>query len=217
MTIERRIAGQFTKPSVSKVRTAGKTTTILRGYASVWYRPHVKGTEYDFDWFTERIAKGAFSKVIAERQDVRGLFNHDSNWPLGRTAAGTLELWEDHLGLGYEIQLADGSTRSNDLAIAIARGDVTGSSFSFTVAKESWQMGKDRDIRIIEEIATLYDVGPVTFPAYKSASSTIVAAPEADRKRKGPAPQVSEQQLRNRRIAISRGIPLDCWPVGNKR
>ena len=52
------------------------------------------------------IAPGAFRKTIQE-SDVRALFNHDPNFVLGRNKAGTLRLYEDGDGLGYEVDLPD--------------------------------------------------------------------------------------------------------------
>ena len=44
--------------------------------------------------FREKIAPGCFTKTIKE-DDVRALWNHDSNHVLGRNKSGTLTLSED--------------------------------------------------------------------------------------------------------------------------
>ncbi|KAA6031356.1 HK97 family phage prohead protease, partial [Pantoea sp. F_11] len=51
--------------------------------------------------FREIIKPGAFDNVLGD--DVRALFNHDPNFILGRSAAGTLALSVDDKGLRYEI------------------------------------------------------------------------------------------------------------------
>ena len=115
--------------------------------------------------FSERIAKGAFTKSIA-RDDVRGLWNHDPNYPLGRVKAKTLKLSEDEKGLKFEIDPPP-TQYAKDLMISIERGDVSQNSIGFSITKETWskRLGGS-SIRTIEE-GKLYDVSPVTFAAYE--------------------------------------------------
>lgn len=115
--------------------------------------------------FIERVAPGAFARAIAEKQDVRALWNHDRNYVLGRTASGTLALSEDSEGLRYEIDAPDVQW-ARDLHVSIQRGDVTQSSFAFSVVSEEWR--KDdagKWTRTLKDV-DLYDVSPVTYPAY---------------------------------------------------
>lgn len=139
------------------------------GYAAVYYNGN-RNTEYEL-WpgVFERIAPGAFDRAIGEGQDVAGLFNHDPDNVLGRTP-GSLKLSSDGDGLRYEIDLAD-TTLAQDVGKLVARGDVRGSSFAFSVRKEEWEETDDgREIRTILDV-DLYDVGPVTFPAYEGTSA----------------------------------------------
>jgi HK97 family phage prohead protease len=79
--------------------------------------------------FREIIKPGAFDDVLTN--DVRGLFNHDPNFILGRSAAGTLSLSVDERGLQYDILAPDTQT-IRDLVIApMVRGDISQSSFAF--------------------------------------------------------------------------------------
>jgi len=57
------------------------------------YRPMMGVTipSADIYGYLEIIADTAFRKTTAE-SDIRLLFNHDPNWPLGRNRSGTLEL-----------------------------------------------------------------------------------------------------------------------------
>lgn len=115
--------------------------------------------------FREKIAPGAFRESI-ESDDIRALFNHDMNHVLGRNKSGTLDLTEDGDGLRDKIDLPDNSVGRN-VAESVRRGDVTGQSFSFRAEEESWERNDEGlDLRTIEK-ATLFDVGPVTFPAYQ--------------------------------------------------
>lgn len=57
----------------------------------------------------------------------------------------------------------------------LKRGDITQSSFAFRIARngDDWYENEDGVIiREIHKISRLYDVSPVTYPAYQEASST---------------------------------------------
>jgi uncharacterized protein len=118
-------------------------------------------------WFYERIEPGAFDGVMDD--DVRALFNHDPNLILGRTKSGTLRLQKNDSGLMYEIDPPDTSV-ARDLAVSIARGDVSQSSFAFEVGEDRWEMDGEKEVRVIVRINRLYDVSPVTYPAYADTS-----------------------------------------------
>ena len=164
---------RFTSNSPIKIEDRSEGEPLIVGYASVFYDGS-PGTEYNlYDDFVERIAPGAFTRALQEQQDVRGLFNHDANLILGRTVAKTLSLSVDNRGLRYEIIPPETSVATN-LVTSIRRGDVSGSSFSFRVARQTWTEIGDLVIRLVEDV-DLYDVGPVTFPAYKGADSGVRA------------------------------------------
>src|SRR5689334_2288993 len=101
MPHERRFLPTATLPIEIEERE-GKPARIS-GYAAVFYDGS-PGTEYQmWQGFSERIMPGAFDRCIREGHDVRALFNHDPNYPLGRTSAGTCRLSIDKRGLKYEI------------------------------------------------------------------------------------------------------------------
>ena len=119
----------------------------------------------DLGGFREKIREGAFSKTIKEA-DVRALFNHDPNFVLGRNKAGTLSLEEDKKGLAISIDPPD-TQWARDLTTSIERGDITQMSFGFRTVKDQWttpQDGKENQRELLE--VELFDVSPVTFPAY---------------------------------------------------
>ena len=69
------------------------------------------------------------------------------------------------------------TTYGKDLAISMKRGDITQSSFAFTVAEDDWSTDDSgNNIRTIKKIDRLYDVSPVTYPAYNMAESDLVVA-----------------------------------------
>lgn len=171
MAAMRHITGR--KVGVETRSDGGKT---IVGYGAVFYRATDQGTEYRL-WkdMVERIKPGAFDRALSERQDVRGLFNHDAARILGRTASGTMRLSIDEIGLRYEIDLPD-TQEARDLATLIDRGDITGSSFSFGANKTEWEdMPDGMSVRAIVDL-DLYDVGPVTYPAYEATSAAVRSA-----------------------------------------
>ena len=132
----------------------------ITGYAAVFGR-----YSEDLGWFKEKIAEGAFTKTI-EENDIRALINHDPNMIIGRTKNKTLKLWEDEKGLGYDVKLPE-TTYANDLRESIRRKDITQNSFGFSTIRDEWsQDGKRRTLIEVK----LFDVSPVTFPAYKQTS-----------------------------------------------
>ena len=125
--------------------------------------------------FKERINKGAFKSSL-EKDDIRALWNHDANYVLGRNKAGTLELTETNKGLRVRIHPPD-TQWARDLTESIRRGDVTQMSFGFVVEKETWSVEGKEDIRTLEQVK-LYDVSPVTFPAYLDTDVGVRSAME---------------------------------------
>lgn len=125
----------------------------------------------DLGWFEEEIMPGAFDSVL--KDDVRALFNHDPNFPLARSVdgQGTLKLSIDDNGdLRYSYKTPNRSY-AKDLDDAIRSGDVSQSSFAFSIKREEWiQRDNDKELRQILEIEKLYDVSPVTYPAYQDTS-----------------------------------------------
>lgn len=179
-----------------EARKAAELTT-LRGYAAVFNSETVIG-----GWFRELILPEAFTDALSRPDDVRAQFNHDSNYVLGRTSAGTLRLSVDEHGLIYEVDLPD-TSYARDLAQSVARGDVSQSSFMFEVTGEAWEYppasSGQLPLRKISAV-TLYDVAPVTFPAYADTSVSARAMTEKDRMPEPapPAPTYDPAVLRMR-------------------
>ena len=140
---------------------------IIEGYAAKYE------TETNIGPFMESISRGAFDNVL--ENDVRALINHDPSLVLGRTSAGTLELTSDDVGLKYRVKLGN-QQYATDLYESIQRGDISQSSFAFTIKDQTWS--EDSSSRKVNEVAQLLDVSPVTYPAYKEA--TVVAREEEE-------------------------------------
>lgn len=125
--------------------------------------------------FQEIVRKGAFNESIG-RDDIRALFNHDPNYVLGRNRAGTLELVEDDVGLRVRITPPD-TTWAKDLQASIRRGDITQMSIGFIVEDDKWSTRDGMDVREIRKVQ-LFDVSPVTFPAYTATDVGVRAMEE---------------------------------------
>jgi len=146
---------------------ADVTGNTIRGYAAVFNSP-----SEDLGGFVEYIAPGAFDSVMND--DVRGFYNHDWNYLLGRVSSGTLRIFLDEVGLGYEIDLPN-TSYANDLAELMKRGDVNQSSFAFMIESDKWEVKGKQNIRTITKVSRLIDVAPVVIPAYPAATSKLVS------------------------------------------
>ena len=148
----------------------------LTGYGAVFNAETVI-----WDAWRESVEQGAYAKTIQEG-DIRALFNHERGIVLGRNRAGTLQLSEDDRGLHAIISAPDNEW-GRPVRDAIQRRDVTGMSVLFTTVKNEWVRGSRAEgvlpKRIIRE-AQLFDVGPVTFPAFPDTSISARSDGAAD-------------------------------------
>lgn len=120
---------------------------------------------------TESIARGAFTDSI--KGDVRALYNHNSDIVLGRTSAGTLELKDMDNGLWGTIHINSKDSQAMDAYQRVARGDISGCSFGFEIPPggETTTIRDDGTVHwTITRVDPLYEVSPVTFPAYEATS-----------------------------------------------
>ncbi len=152
--------GKEIRSFLCELRRDGTETRKMIGHAAVFGEPTDIG-----GWFREQIEPGAFSASIKD-DDIRALWNHNPDHVLGRNIANTLTLAEDETGLMTTITPPDTQV-ARDLAVSIERGDISQMSFAFQTLVEEWISGegKDLDLRKIKKVR-LYDVSPVTFPAY---------------------------------------------------
>jgi HK97 family phage prohead protease len=189
------------------IETRADGKPVIVGYASVFYDAADPGTEFRL-WHdvVERIKPGAFDRAIRD-DDVRALFNHDPNMILGRNGAGTLRLSVDSKGLRYEIDPPDTSA-GRDVVEAIRRGDISGSSFGFTPDVSVFR--EEGETTIVErESVRLFDVSPVTFPAYEAATVGVRSAEDRDGVRRAvEAAKSAKRRARDPILARARVIEL---------
>lgn len=142
---------------------------VLTGYAAVF-----NSKSLDLGGFREIIQPGAFAESLKRGDDVVAVVQHNSAAILGRRSKGTLVLEEDAKGLRYEVQLPDTQV-GRDIAVNIRRGDINGSSFKFATIKDRWTRDQKEGgaiVRYLEQV-DLFDVGPVTFPAYLGTNDQV--------------------------------------------
>lgn len=154
----------------------------------------------DLGGFREQIAPGAFAEAV-EKDDVRALYNHNPDHILGRNVAGTLKIAEDARGLAIEIDPPD-TQISRDLLVSIDRGDINQMSFGFSVRESGQRWTEDDNGQVIRTLTKvrLYDVSPVTFPAYPQ---TDVAARDLRAWREQPENDFDRVKLARMRLDIS--------------
>ncbi|HDX9667886.1 TPA: HK97 family phage prohead protease [Bacillus cereus] len=134
----------------------------ITGYAVKWEMKSV--TMGYWRRFKEQFKRGAFTDSLTQ-DDQLALWSHDYSQVLGRTKNGTLRLFEDEIGLRFELDLAD-TMLGNDTYKTIKRGDVDGVSFGFQMVKEEWdESDPDNVVRSVTK-AKLIEISPVAFPAY---------------------------------------------------
>lgn len=168
--IERRDV-EFETEDEIVVETRADGRPVIRGYAVVYGRLSV-----DLGGgLRERIMPGAFDETLNRqrgRTDLVSYFNHDANIMLGRESSGTLKVWSDEKGVGFEV--IPPTTRA-DIIELVQRRDVKGASFTFSLRKGGEGFVTDETGRAIREVraANLYELGPVVQPAYPSTTAQV--------------------------------------------
>ena len=134
-----------------------ETEYRVEGYAST-FEPYVLFSQDGID-YSERIEPTAFDE--ADLTDV--VFRIDHTGPVyARTSAGSVQLFVDEHGLGNVTDLSR-TQKARDLYEEIKAGNYPKMSFAFTV--ESDHYDRASHTRVIDRIAKVYDISPVSFPA----------------------------------------------------
>lgn len=147
---------------------AGKDSRTVGGYALKFHKQ-----SRNLGGFVEQIAPAALNKSRGDGwPEVMARYNHDDNMLLGTTAARTLRLSVDEVGLAYDVDLPQARA---DVYELVQRGDVTKSSFAFIVPPggDDWSLNDlDIPLRTLNSIK-LVDVAPVNAPAYLDTTSAV--------------------------------------------
>lgn len=144
--------------------------------------------------FTEIIERNALDGVIA-KSNVFALLNHDSERGIlarSKNGEGTLTLTVDDKGLKYRFE-APHTALGDELLEYLRRGEISESSFAFTVAKETWDYRDDGSWkRTIHQIDRLFDVSPVFDAAYSATSVCLRGKEQAEAELKAQETRQSE-------------------------
>lgn len=140
----------------------------FKGYAAVF-----DAWSDDLGGFREQIKRGAFKDVLND--DVVMLWNHDMDQPLAR--GENLTLTEDPTGLKVEARIRGDLSYGKDLRINLEEGTVSQMSFAFSGVDDEWREREDGFLeRTIKRFKRLFDVSPVTVPAYPATSAGLRSA-----------------------------------------
>ena len=138
---------------------------MVEGYAST-FEPYKLLTIDDVDYY-ERIEPTAFEN--ADLTDVVFRIDHEGR-VYARTSAGTVQLWTDEHGLGQKTDLSK-TQAARDLFADIEAGNYPKMSFAFTVAEDHFD--RATNTRVIDRIAKVFDVSPVSFPANPTTELSV--------------------------------------------
>ena len=130
---------------------------MVEGYAST-FEPY-KLFEEDGVAYFEQIEPTAFDG--ADLSDVVFRVDHQGR-VYARTSAGSLNVWTDEHGLANKTDLSR-TQAAQELFADIKAGNYPCMSFAFTVAEDHYD--RATHTRVIEKIAKVFDVSPVSFPA----------------------------------------------------
>jgi HK97 family phage prohead protease len=160
------------------------------GYASVF-----NSSSEDLGGFREFVAPGAFKRSLQSRNEIKLLWNHDTNEPLASVRGGSLELVEDRYGLKVKAKLPK-TTRGRDVAELLRSKVIDSMSFGFNVIKDAWS--ENGSVRTLESVR-LHEVSIVTFPAYSSTTATV----------RSMQPTIDPDELANALLKLESGEDLD--------
>ena len=131
----------------------------VSGYAVIFNAPTI--IHERAKTFTEVVRPNSLKLA----DDLRLLWSHDPANVLASVQGGTLTVRQDERGLYYDAELPESANRERE---ALARGDVDGMSFGFTINKDKWD-GNTRELLAI----TVREISIVAYPAYKETSAHL--------------------------------------------
>jgi HK97 family phage prohead protease len=178
---------------------AGENSRMVSGTGIVF-----NSESNDLGGFKEIIRPSAINNVL-DKSDVLMLLNHNiGRGVLARSSKGkgSLKLVPTTKGVKYTFE-APAFALGDELIEGIKRGDIRGSSFSFTVTKdgETWEKRGGQNIRTISQFNAIYDISAVYRPAYPSTEIALRKMAEFEREM-----SAKEKYLRMRQETFRRKL-----------
>lgn len=130
----------------------------IEGYAAVF------GNR---DAYGDIIVPGAFERSLREKPDVKVLWQHNRNQPIGKQETG----YEDEFGLAVTGALTNTAFVKDEVVPLLLDEVITGLSIGYNVIVEEYN--DDLGVWFLKDIE-LWEWSPVTFPANELATVTEV-------------------------------------------
>jgi len=150
-------------------RVVGTRADPVDGIGLVGHSIVFDSWSVDLGGFIERVRPQAVNRMMARGRDVRALWNHNSDVPLGRSSAGTMQYWKDDIGVGVKIVPPQWAAHYLE---TVQRGDVTGMSFGFQMIEDEWSFDGKKPARDLLDIE-VSEMSAVAFPAYPSTDLRV--------------------------------------------
>ena len=144
---------------------------LFRGYAAVFDTPWNETLTEDMG-YVEKVARGAFRKALARKDDVPFLLGHERNMMLGTTKSGNVRITEEPKGLLTEAKLPDNHLGEYARTM-IESGDMQGMSYGIALNPRSDVLHSKQDgiaTRTIANARRLLDVSLTWQPAYTATT-----------------------------------------------
>jgi uncharacterized protein len=186
-----------------RVSTNSDGSKTVGGFAILYNSQSV-----DLGGFKEIVAPGAVTRTLQENPSILCLRDHRTELLLGRTSAGTLTLDDQPTGLNFTVKLP-ATSAGNDLAESLARGDIDGCSFGFTVRNDVWNDTADGTILRTLLDLDLYEISITSFPAYTSTTAALRSAPVEMRNRIEHRDDVAPTEPQAVPQAVAPAEPID--------
>ena len=185
---EKAIRDFKTKFTITRAES-DESENVIEGYFALYEQE----TEL-FPNTYEIISRGAFDNTI--KNDVRALWNHNTQYVLGRSKNGSLQLRADEKGLFGTIKLPK-TQYAEDLYELVKRGDIDQCSFGFNILDEDLEELANGGYRWRIKDVDLHEISVVTFPAYEN---TTVHA------RSKQIEQIETRKLQEKKAALSKRL-----------
>lgn len=131
----------------------------FEGYASVFGNRDAHG---------DIVVKGAFERTLRERPDIKVLWQHDPDRPIGKDIGA----FEDDYGLRVRGQLTPTDFVNGEALPLLEDGVVNGLSIGYSIV-EYEVVDSDHMTWFLKDL-DLWEYSPVTFPANELATVTVV-------------------------------------------